>query len=255
MSTPQVLVVEDDPSIQRFIALALEEEPLAFSIVSTAADAMRHLRTAPVQLLLTDLMLPGASGADLMAALRADASLGPVARIAVLSAGLDAATRERLQALGAWRMLAKPVSLQELLACVRDALSPQGPPAAIPPGAPAAPTPVPAASAGWTAEERWAVDAHFGGDPGLFTAFQRSCCSQFPKDRVDGLQAFSNADWRALRRLAHSLKSVFAMLGRTGPSRCAAELEAACLQGDAQRIASAWHELSQHLTADVEAEK
>lgn len=254
MSTPQVLVVEDDPSIQRFIALALEEEPLAFSIVSTAADAMRHLRTAPVQLLLTDLMLPGASGADLMAALRADASLGPAARIAVLSAGLDAATRERLQALGAWRLLAKPVSLQELLACVRDALSPQGPPAAIPPAAPAAPAPV-QASAGWTAEEQRAVDAHFGGNPGLFTAFKRSCCSQFPKDRSDGLQALAGKDWPALRRLAHSLKSVFAMLGRTAPSRCAAELEAACLQADAQRIASAWHEVSQHLAAGEAAEK
>jgi two-component system cell cycle sensor histidine kinase/response regulator CckA len=62
-----VLVVEDDPAIRRLVRRALESCGYGVIDASSAEEALVHLAAGapPVDLLLTDVVLPGASGREL----------------------------------------------------------------------------------------------------------------------------------------------------------------------------------------------
>ena len=77
---------------------------------------------APVVLLLTDLMMPGETGLDLLQHLADHPAQRGTARVAVFSAGLTAAMQARLDSFDVWRQLSKPISLTALEDCVREAV-------------------------------------------------------------------------------------------------------------------------------------
>ena len=106
---PAVLLVEDDASIARFVALALEGLPLTLVSCTSAEQAQQLLQTQPFALLITDLMLPGASGVELIEWLRRSPQAGCCA--VVFSAGVRADVALQLEQLKVWRVLLKPVSV------------------------------------------------------------------------------------------------------------------------------------------------
>ena len=57
----RVLLVEDDPSIRRFVQLALEDSEVELVQAGSLAAAINALRTGPSVLILCDLMLPDGS--------------------------------------------------------------------------------------------------------------------------------------------------------------------------------------------------
>jgi len=59
VATIRVLVVEDEFLICDWVAEALAEQGFAVHTVSNAVDALRHLASAPVDVLFTDINLPG----------------------------------------------------------------------------------------------------------------------------------------------------------------------------------------------------
>jgi len=62
----RVLFVEDEFLISEWVAQALSEQCFAVQTVTNAADALQQLATVPVDVLFTDLNLPGGmDGADL----------------------------------------------------------------------------------------------------------------------------------------------------------------------------------------------
>lgn len=225
---PRVLLVEDDASIRRFVALALEEQPIELVEAGTLAEAEAALAAGPVRLVLSDLMLPDGSGMALLQALAADPARRAGARLAAFSAGISAERRAQLEALGVDEVIAKPASLAALEACVQRALQ----------GAPAAP-----AQAAAEAPATDVVERHFGGDRALYEAFSEACRGQFTLDLRQGDAAEAAGDLPALRRLAHSLKSVLQTLGHEEASRRAAALEALAAEGDRNRAPAAWARL------------
>ncbi|MBT9501462.1 MAG: response regulator [Burkholderiaceae bacterium] len=231
MTLPRVLLIEDDPSLQRFVQLALEDLPIELLSCTTVDQALLALQHAPVALLLTDLMLPGRSGLDLLQQLQREPALRADARLAVFSAGLLPAVRLQLQALDVWRMLAKPCSIAELEACVRDALG-AAPTATEPRSDVAAP-----------------VASHFGGNRALYEAFRASCLPQFLIDVQTGDTACEQGDAQAMRRLAHSLKSVLLTLGQPQAAEQAGALEDRSEQADWTAARPLWQALRQQLQA------
>lgn len=226
---PRVLVVEDDAAVRRLVELALEELPITLQLCADGGSALQALQQAPVQLLITDLMMPGLSGYELLERVVAAPALRQGARLVAFSAGLDAEARERLQALGVWRLLAKPVSLQALEDCVRQAV--------LAGDAPAAPAPVSSDAAN---HEAAAIGTHFGGNAALFHAFRASCLLQFVQDVQAADAALAGSDAAALRRQAHSLKSVLATLGQGQAAAQARALETTALQADWTAAQAAW---------------
>lgn len=121
MALPRVLLLEDDPAVRRFVALALEPLPLQLLPCGTLAEARALLEHTPVQLVLMDLTLPDGSGQELLPSLHTPDNAA--CRIVVFSGGVDdAALRRQLQSQGAWRVLAKPVGVGLLFDTVREAL-------------------------------------------------------------------------------------------------------------------------------------
>jgi CheY-like chemotaxis protein len=225
-SAARALLVEDDASIRRFVQLALEDEPVELLLAETVAQALHRLRTqGPFRLVLTDLMLPDGNGLQVLQALAAEPALRAGARVAVFSAGLSAQTREQLTPLGVDEVIVKPAPLARLLDCLHRALA------------------APAAPVGSTALGR-AIDDYFAGDRALYDRYRQSCLLQFPADRRQGDAAVQAGDWAALRRLAHSLKSVLLTLGHGAESALARQLEADAAAGRQQAARQGWERLA-----------
>lgn len=230
MSNRRVILVEDDASLRRFVALALEDLDLDLVACVDVPSAMAALQAGPARLLITDLMLPGESGQSLLERLHREPGLKGAARVAVFSAGLTVAVRQRLEGLGVWRLLSKPVSVADLAACVTDALCDEAPSAPVPA---VGVTAVEAASAA-------AIDRHFGGNADLYRAFRASCLAQFTEDLRQGDAACRSEDTDQLRRIAHSLKSVLLTLGHHAASQAARELEYHAAAADGSAARPAW---------------
>jgi len=250
MTRPRVLLVDDDASIRRFVALALDELDVTLIACASVAEALTVLREAPVQLLLTDLMMPGESGLDLLQHLADNPALRGGALQVVFSAGLGATAQERLAGFDIWRQLSKPVSVLKLEDCVREALS-------SPPQVVSGETlTTPSADAGsLSGDELAAIAAHFGGDRGLFLAFRASCLAQFEADMARGDGGLMPGKLSDLHHLAHSLKSVLATLGQPPLAAVARQLEGCAAVGDTRQAAPLWSELRSGLAALVTRSK
>jgi CheY-like chemotaxis protein len=233
MTQLRVLLVEDDPSIQRFVTLALEDLPVHLLVCGSVADARNHLARTPVQLILLDFMLPGESGLALLRQAQATPRLLGGARVALFSAGISPALRSQLEGLPVWRELPKPVPLTTLRNCIADALAQthEGRPDAI------------AEVAAAAADEASAIAEHFGGDVQLFHKYRSMCKVQFRADIDTGDQAMAQADLDSLQRLAHSLKSVLLSLGCGTEAKRAKALETTTRIGDAAASRALWASL------------
>ena len=83
-----------------------------------------------------------------------------------------------------------------------------------------------------------------GGDAALYRAFLASCLQQFPDDLRQGDAAVAAADAPALRRVAHSLKSVLLLLGEAEASDAARRLEHAAEAADWGACHGPWYALA-----------
>ncbi len=112
MAGARILVVEDDAAINRVVCSYLEKAGAMCTAAFSGTEGLMHLAGgATFDLIVTDLMLPGASGEEVVAAARA-AGLPVV----VLSARTAVADRVELLRIGADDYLTKPFDLEELLA-------------------------------------------------------------------------------------------------------------------------------------------
>ncbi len=118
---PRLLVVEDNPDMNAFLAECLGRHYR----VDTAFDGLEglgHALAAAPDLILTDVMMPGMSGDQMMAALREDPAFDEVP-IIVLTARADEGLRVKMLRSGASDFLCKPFSVDELLARVEGLLA------------------------------------------------------------------------------------------------------------------------------------
>ena len=115
---PQILIVEDDEQIRRFVRLSLEADRYRVSEAESRMRGAIETGTRKPDLLIVDLGLPDGNGVDLIRDVRAWSSVP----ILVLSARIDEA--EKIEALdaGADDYLTKPFGTGELSARVRAML-------------------------------------------------------------------------------------------------------------------------------------
>ncbi|GAC1327839.1 MAG: response regulator transcription factor [Chloroflexota bacterium] len=115
---PRILVVDDEPAIQRTLRINLTARGYEVVAVETGEEALRSVAQDPPDLILLDLMLPGMSGLDVCRALRVESAVP----ILVLSARGEERAKVRALDLGADDYVTKPFGMDELLARVRALL-------------------------------------------------------------------------------------------------------------------------------------
>ncbi|MEI8058481.1 MAG: response regulator transcription factor [Actinomycetes bacterium] len=115
----RVLVVDDEPDLAELVATALRFDGCRTATAGDADEAVRVARELRPDIAVLDLMLPGDDGIRLLARLRAE---HPDLPAVILTARGD--TRDRIAGLraGADDYIAKPFSLEELLARLQSVL-------------------------------------------------------------------------------------------------------------------------------------
>jgi two-component system, OmpR family, response regulator len=112
----RILIVEDEARIRAFLARAFEAEGWGVDVVEDGHQGLALAVTGSYDLVILDLLLPGLDGLDALRELHRQRSDLPVL---ILSARSDLPTKLRGFELGAVDYVAKPFSLDELLARAR----------------------------------------------------------------------------------------------------------------------------------------
>jgi len=111
--THRILVVDDEPDITALVAYHLAKAGYRVSTAANGPDALKAAREERPDVVVLDLMLPGASGYDVLAELRRREETREVGVI-LLTARRDEPDRIHGLTLGADDYLTKPFSPQEL---------------------------------------------------------------------------------------------------------------------------------------------
>ena len=116
----RILIVEDEAATGLALAESLEDDGHEATHVTSAESALERLKEGPVDLVITDLRLPGRDGRSL--ARRVLSGRRPLPVI-VLTAYGSADVLEELHSFGVHAVFRKPFRVDQIRRTVREALA------------------------------------------------------------------------------------------------------------------------------------
>ncbi|MDQ0319258.1 two-component system KDP operon response regulator KdpE [Pararhizobium capsulatum DSM 1112] len=122
MTLARILVVDDEPQIQRFLKPALGAAGYEVVEAATGAEALKAVATTAPDLVILDLGLPDMDGKDVVSSLRGWSDIP----ILILSARDRESEKIAALDLGADDYIEKPFGIGELTARIRNALRHRG---------------------------------------------------------------------------------------------------------------------------------
>ena len=120
MSSPHILVVDDEPDIRTLVQEILEDEDYAVAVAENGAAARHALRERRPDLMLLDIWMPDLDGISLLKEWAEDEGLP--CPVIMMSGHGTVETAVEATRLGAYDFLEKPLSLAKLLLTVERAL-------------------------------------------------------------------------------------------------------------------------------------
>jgi CheY-like chemotaxis protein/predicted regulator of Ras-like GTPase activity (Roadblock/LC7/MglB family) len=119
--TRHILIVDDEPRVAFFLSKALEHasQDYQVSVAHSGEEALDILNRTPVDLLVTDLRMPGISGLELMRWVRAS---NPKTRTILITAYGNDEVEAEAHRLEAYRYITKPFSLDAFTQAAQEAL-------------------------------------------------------------------------------------------------------------------------------------
>ncbi len=121
----RVLVADDDPDIRSLVAMTLELSGYEVTAAENGAQAGVLARQVRPDLIIADVMMPEASGFELLQSLKADASTMHIP-VVMLSARTNDADLWRGWQAGASYYLTKPFDPDHLLRYIGHLADPEG---------------------------------------------------------------------------------------------------------------------------------
>ena len=120
---PNILVVEDSPTMRQLISFAIKRIPNSRVIEATdGVDALKKLSSEKIDLILADINMPVMDGLKLVSLVRGNPAFKHIPIIIVTTEGAEE-DRKRAIAIGANAYLPKPIQTQELLKLVNNFLT------------------------------------------------------------------------------------------------------------------------------------
>jgi two-component system, OmpR family, KDP operon response regulator KdpE len=117
-SVHNILVVDDEKSIRRFLSAGLTSQGYAVSFAETGEEAVESVATLKPDVVVLDLGLPDIDGTEVIQRIRRLSAVP----IVVLSVRSDEQGKVRALDLGADDYVTKPFGMEELIARIRTAL-------------------------------------------------------------------------------------------------------------------------------------
>lgn len=113
----RILLVEDDPALRRYLEVVLERAGYTVKSAGDGLEAMKVLLGGMVDVIVTDALMPNLDGYELCRFVKSSRHLRHLPVI-LLSALDPKNTTDEAEQVNAF--LAKPVSPEDLLACISD---------------------------------------------------------------------------------------------------------------------------------------
>jgi len=121
---PNILVVEDSPTMRQLITFAMKRIANTKVIEATdGVDALKKLSSESVDLILADINMPVMDGLKLVGLVRNNVAYKDLPIIIITTEGAKE-DKERAMAIGANAYLAKPIQTQELIRIVNTFIKP-----------------------------------------------------------------------------------------------------------------------------------
>lgn len=120
--TNKILLADDDTRVRELLRKRLSSAGYEVSEAANGEEASRRYREDPADVVITDIVMPGKGGRELITELLQDF---PTVRIVAISGALDRDVSGLLgeaARLGALRTLAKPFTSEQLLEAVKAVL-------------------------------------------------------------------------------------------------------------------------------------
>ena len=115
-----ILVIDDEPHIRRVLSAILGGQGYEVTTASDGSEGLREIGDS-VDLVILDLMMPGASGLEILSKIRTDPERSETPVIILTAKGQDT-DREAAIAGGADDFMTKPFSPKKLLARIEEIL-------------------------------------------------------------------------------------------------------------------------------------
>lgn len=115
----QVLVVDDDPGVERIFKDALQPERCTVDFVMTGQEAIERVKQKTYDLIFLDLLLPGMDGAQTFAQIR---KIDPDVTVVLMTGYPDSNLVGEAMKHGAFSLLIKPIPRVEIRRLARSVL-------------------------------------------------------------------------------------------------------------------------------------
>ena len=115
----RVLVVDDHPSAREAVSDVLRQAGYDVATCASATEALARLAHQPVDVIVTDLQMPGMNGLEVKDRL---ATIGNTIPVIFITAHDEVGVREKALTAGALAFLRKPFDDELLVKTVRQAL-------------------------------------------------------------------------------------------------------------------------------------
>lgn len=118
----RILVIDDDPWILKIFQQILESEGHEITIATNGQEGLDLFRQAPTDIVITDMVMPVKDGLKMIMEMENEFPKVPI--IAISGGGVIEPERylTLAESIGTRKTLTKPVSKQDLLDAVNDAL-------------------------------------------------------------------------------------------------------------------------------------
>ncbi len=116
----RIVFIEDDPMLRPALSARLRDAGYSVFEAAHGAEAIEYVRKHPVDLVITDMLMPEMDGVDTIRALR---HYHPAVKIVAMSGGGSFSGENYLKiahALGVHRTLKKPFTVVELVKAVME---------------------------------------------------------------------------------------------------------------------------------------
>jgi len=122
---PNILVVEDSPTMRQLISFAMKRIPESHVIEATdGVDALKKMSSEKVDIILADINMPVMDGLKLVSLVRGNPTYKDIPIIIITTEGAEE-DRKRALSIGANSYLPKPIQTQELIRLVNSYLTKQ----------------------------------------------------------------------------------------------------------------------------------